>query len=94
MTLFQGLTLTSIWTSGSNEGEFCDIEDKYSWCSINSLINQSDVNNTKYWSKMATANSTADRCLELITNDTQIGLHNAYCNDKKPFMCEVRCFKC
>jgi len=80
----------SVWTSGSNEGNFCDVERTYSWCSIGALISPTDVNKTDNWVDVLDASKAASlRCLSLTVNGTKTGLAHANCEEKRPFVCEV-----
>jgi len=84
-------TDVSVWTSGSNEGEYCDVVDrKYSWCSTGALVSPTDVNKTENWVDVFdAAKAPSLRCLLLTVIAAKAGLSHAGCEEKRPFLCEV-----
>jgi len=86
-----GSSKASVWTSGSSEGESCDLQRKFSWCSSGTQMSDSDVNNTEFWTKGATPNGTdsSERCLSLNLESTSFGLIPSDCKVKQPFICQV-----
>jgi len=88
-----GLTF---WTSGSNEGEFCNTLNVYGWCSA---LNKSlllpeflAANKTKFWSNATAANPETDRCLAFNfnkTKDDKVGFIHQQCNATNNYICEV-----
>jgi hypothetical protein len=82
---------SSVWTAGSNEGNACDIEKSFIWCSSGRMITESQVADPQFWTKLPSGNPSSQRCLEL-KYDAEAGakLNPANCTqDKKPFICQV-----
>jgi len=77
------------WTSGSNEGTFCDVERTYTWCSSGSIISEVDVNKTDNWLDIPGKQSASTRCLSMSLNATTRALTHKSCEEKMPFLCEV-----
>jgi len=82
----------SVWTSGSNEGSFCDVERTSAWCSTAAIISATDVNNIASY-KFPSENVTSDRCLSLNVTSSSIQLTHANCNKSQQFLCEVISWK-
>lgn len=75
---------TEYWTSGSNEGDFCDVEQLYSWCSLGRTYRGSDMNS----SALMRGNSTNNRCLAL---DVMMAMMvYSGCAERKELVCQVR----
>lgn len=82
---------SSVWTAGSNEGNACDIEKTFIWCSSGKLITDSQVADASFWTTIPNSSPSSQRCLEL-KYDQSAGtkLAGANCNqDKKSFVCQV-----
>lgn len=85
-------TGASFWTSGSNEGEFCNTLNVYSWCSFNRTLLQPEFFGETYWKNKTAANSEMDRCLIYKLNETALektGLEHASCAANNFYICEV-----
>jgi hypothetical protein len=77
--------------SGANEGEFCDTEGVYSWCSSGKHVFKTEIQ--LHFVDKNTTLKPADRCLALKSVDSALGLYHAPCNtsiDKKSAICEVK----
>jgi hypothetical protein len=82
---------STFWLSGSNEGENCDIVQKYSWCSAGVTF---PAELESYWlSKVTTTvTNTTERCIAYKKNTSPtdtVGFLQKNCVDKYPFMCET-----
>jgi hypothetical protein len=83
------------WTSGSNEGESCNKQNIYNWCSLNDTFLQSELTvqtGNQYFRNVAAANSETDRCLLFKLNGSTsdiVGLEHANCGNAKNYICEV-----
>jgi len=89
-------TGASFWTSGSNEGEFCNSLNVYSWCSLNKTLLQPEFlasgGGASYWKNTTAANSEADRCLIYKLNETvseNTGFEHAPYSANNFYICEV-----
>jgi len=81
---------TSVWTSGSNEGNLCDTERTYAWCATGALISPAEVNRTENWVDVPdAAKAPSQRCLLLTATAAKVGLSHSGCEEKRPFLCEV-----
>jgi hypothetical protein len=91
--LKKGTTRKNVWTSGSNEGDFCDVERSFSWCSAGSKINDSILNNTEYWAnnQIPGENLTPKKCLSLNFNSPlrNVGLVQSQCDELNSLLCLV-----
>jgi hypothetical protein len=76
----------SFWTSGANEGEHCDAEQMYSWCSNGTQVKRADI--SLPWAD-ANPPSAQERCLALNLKDAKFALDYVQCNDEKHVLCEV-----
>jgi len=76
------------WTSGANEGEYCDTEKVYSWCSNGKRVRRQEI--SVNWVDAAKEPTSAERCLSLKTKDADFGLAFAECVSKRSLLCEVR----
>jgi len=81
---------SDFWTSGSNEGTNCDVQDVYGWCSSGQQIAPEMVSTDLFWlSKIASA---AERCLTLSFDSSsgkfKIGMKRFGCQVKFPTICE------
>jgi hypothetical protein len=78
------------WTSGSNEGPNCDVQDVYGWCSAGGPIDPPMVTNYSFW--LSKAASPMQRCLTLSFDSAvatvKIGMKHADCTNKIPVVCE------
>jgi hypothetical protein len=82
---------SSVWTSGSSEGNACDTEKTFAWCPNGKLLNDSEVADARYWATPPDGTASTKRCLEL-NYDASKGatLASADCStDKKSFVCQV-----
>jgi hypothetical protein len=83
---------SSVWTSGSSEGNGCDTDKKFAWCPSGKLFNASQIADARYWATPPDGSASTKRCLEL-NYDASKGatLASADCStNKKTFICEVR----
>jgi hypothetical protein len=84
---FSDVIKGSTWTSGSSEGEGCDVERKFAWCPAGTLLD------TRLWTALPDGNATSQRCLQLTLDAANATLERANCTDeKKPFVCQVGSF--
>jgi hypothetical protein len=87
------------WTSGSNEGEYCNLQNVFNWCS------QTEGNSTvfvpeflakvgnKYFRNMLANDSAIDRCLAFKLNATKnetSGFELEECNKTMKYICEPK----
>jgi hypothetical protein len=82
---------SSVWTTGSSEGEACDLQRKFAWCPTGRMLNESQMADARYWVTPPDGSASIKRCLEL-NYDASTGarLANADCSaDKKSFICQV-----
>lgn len=78
------------WTSGSSEGDGCDVERKFAWCPGPVLLNDSQTLDASIWAAPPDGNATTQRCLGLSFKASSATLTRANCTDeKKPFVCQV-----
>jgi hypothetical protein len=85
----QGPSLTSLWTTGSNEGEYCVEDETFSWCSTEVMFSNYDRNGTNFIKNITNKNSTSNRCLSMDFTTASLSLSS--CDQKHQFVCEVRC---
>ncbi|CAB3388240.1 Hypothetical predicted protein, partial [Cloeon dipterum] len=81
----------TFWTSGSNEDENCNLEQKYAWCSTGFNMSKELIESQKLWLPPKNAiPSATERCLavSLSTNSTKQGLVHRKCDDALPFICQ------
>jgi hypothetical protein len=90
-------TGASFWTSGSNEGEYCNTLNVYSWCSLNGTLMKPEFlalgGGASYWKNTAATNPADERCLIYSLNSTSsetTGLEHASCNASNYYICEVK----
>jgi len=76
-----------VWTSGSSEGENCDVERMYTWCSNSALIPEIDVKTSDSWLDVSAGTK---RCLAMAANISAAALTHADCAEKRPFLCQVQ----
>jgi len=77
------------WTSGSDEGENCDVNRKYSWCSTGSVFPETDLAQRNNWLDGPGLVSGSGRCLAMAVNASSAALTHADCSERKPFLCQV-----
>jgi len=79
------------WTSGSNVGENCDLQQKYSWCSSDDPVNSSLLTNGTFWldGKWPPSFSTSERCLTVNLDSAKSGVRHRNCDSALPLICEV-----
>jgi hypothetical protein len=80
-------------TSGSNEGDGCDVQGVYSWCSQNStqLIMPDLIKSFL----APSANASQERCVALnisSTTDNSSALNHFSCAEQLPYICEPLCY--
>jgi len=76
------------WTSGANEGEFCDVEMVYSWCTSGVRVRRQDI--AAKWVNLSKQPAPTERCLTFHTKDSDFGLDFSTCASKYSLVCEVR----
>jgi hypothetical protein len=84
-----------VWTTGSSEGDACDVQRKFAWCPSGRLMNESQAADARFWAKPPDGTASAQRCLQL-NYDAAAGatLATAHCSaDKKSFVCQVCLFE-
>jgi hypothetical protein len=76
------------WTSGANDGDQCDVEGSYAWCSLSEIVPKGLL--TAY---MKPANLSTERCLLLNAagKDNNSALAHSDCTVKMPYICEPAC---
>jgi len=86
----------TFWTSGSNEGDFCNTLNVYSWCSLENTLLLPDyfteAGSKVVWKNMTAKKPDVDRCLVLGLNKTDkeiTGLEHETCNATNFYICEV-----
>lgn len=80
------------WTSGSNEGENCEAQSVYAWCSLNQLLPSGLL--TKFLQPAEAALS--ERCVVLNATgaDNSSALIHRNCSTAAlPFICEPSCLE-
>ncbi|CAB3387558.1 Hypothetical predicted protein [Cloeon dipterum] len=81
----------TFWTSGSNEDENCNLEQKYAWCSTGFNMSKELIESQKLWLPPKNAiPSATERCLavSISTVPTKQGLVHRKCDDALPFICQ------
>ncbi|XP_059474381.1 uncharacterized protein LOC132196029 [Neocloeon triangulifer] len=79
------------WTSGANDGSFCDVENVYTWCAPNVTVAPDDVTMLKYWSIAKTFNAITDRCIAIQFNATSASIYFTQCENKLAYICGPSC---
>jgi hypothetical protein len=76
------------WTSGANDGDQCDVQGVYAWCTLSEVVPKGFL--TAY---MKPANSSTERCLLLNAagKDNSSALAHSDCSVKMPYICEPTC---
>lgn len=77
---------TSFWTSGANEGEHCDVEQIYSWCSNRTRMKRQEI--MLPWADESKPTVT-ERCLSVTLNKSTFALDAAECGTENYAICEV-----
>jgi hypothetical protein len=84
------------WTSGSNEGDFCDTLNVNSWCSLNETLLLPEFfeanGNMSLYRNVTSGNKTLERCLALNlngTNSERFVMEHSMCNKTNFYICEV-----
>jgi hypothetical protein len=94
--IFQDTIKSSVWTAGSYEGNACDIEKNFVWCSSGTQITESQLADARFWTTVPNGSPSKQRCLEL-KYDMAVGtvkLNSADCiQDKKAVICQVQIIK-
>jgi hypothetical protein len=83
------------WTSGSNEGENCDTQNVFEWCSIATNIEAAQISNDSFWVSQNAPISPKERCLLLQYSEkigSSVGVKLTDCEKQYPALCEVRKF--
>jgi len=75
------------WTSGANEGEYCDTEKVYSWCSMEKRVRRQEI--SANWMDATKEPTASERCLSLQLKDAKYGLGFSNCGSKHSIICEV-----
>lgn len=89
----QDTTKSSVWTAGSNEGNACDVEKNFVWCSSGTLITETQVADPRFWTTVPNGSPSTQRCLELKYDlaARTAKLNSADCmQDKKAVICQVQ----
>jgi len=74
------------WTSGATKGEYCDVEQIYSWCHNGKNVKKDEL--LIPWSNATILHT--DRCLTLkLGKDAVFQLAQCSCNSQLSFLCEV-----
>jgi hypothetical protein len=78
----------AFWTSGANDGDQCDVEGAYAWCSLSEVVPKGLLN-----AYMKPANASTERCLLLNAagKDNSSALAHSDCSVKMPYICEPTC---
>jgi hypothetical protein len=84
------------WTSGSNEGESCNAQNVYSWCSATNVSTFEPeflerVQN-KFFRNLIAKDAANDRCVTFklnASNTETSGFEHAACNKSLNYICEV-----
>jgi hypothetical protein len=83
----------NFWTSGANEGEYCDTSKVYSWCSAGTrLFKRADV--AVDWVNATKEPGANERCLVLRAKAAKYGLDFSQCSIKNSVLCEVSWILC
>jgi len=91
MKLAISATGVDFWTSGSNEGDFCNTLNVYSWCSSNEIL-APQLLTQPYWRNLTAKDPELDRCLAFKFNKTDLeitGFEHEPCNSTNFYICEV-----
>jgi hypothetical protein len=75
------------WTSGANEGEYCDTVKVYSWCSTGTRFQRMDV--AVDWVNKTKEPAANERCLVLRAKAKKYGLDFSPCDVQSSVLCEV-----
>lgn len=90
---FEGTTARSVWTSGSSDGDSCDIERSFIWCSTGSKINDSVLKNANFWanSEIPGYKPMPQKCLALKFPSAvgNVGLAQSDCGELNSLLCLV-----
>lgn len=92
--MFKGIVGSSVWTSGSNEGNSCDLVRSFAWCDTGILLNETDVMKADNWDAatgMPSGNASDPKCLTLKYDAAaqKVALGRSKCNGTMPFLCKV-----
>jgi hypothetical protein len=79
--------MTSLWTTGSNEGHHCVEDETFTWCSSRVTVSNQTRNGSDVIAKMANRNSTSDRCISMNFATSSFAFTN--CDLEHQFICEV-----
>jgi hypothetical protein len=87
--------MTSVWTSGSSEGAWCDFERTFIWCNTGIMLSEVEVNNTNNWvstSGIPDGNATDEKCLLLNydADTNKAALQRSKCQGNVSFLCKVK----
>jgi hypothetical protein len=74
----------NIWTSGGSQGEHCDAEKVYSWCTNRAQVNKQELP----WSD-ANPPQLNKSCIYLNSKDAKFALDYADCKTENQVICEV-----
>jgi hypothetical protein len=78
----------TFWTSGANDGDQCDVQGIYAWCSLSEVVPKGLLNTYAKPSKL-----TTERCLcfNATGKDNSSALMHSDCSVKLPYICEPTC---
>lgn len=93
--MVQGTIKNSVWTSASSEGDSCDLERTFMWCSTGTLMSETDVLEKENWDPaigIPDGSASNEKCLVLNYNATtkKVALGRSTCQGNRSFLCEVR----
>jgi hypothetical protein len=82
-------SLDDFWTSGANEGDFCNTEGVYGWCSNGKRVIKTNIQLT--FLDLKKVIKPLDRCLALQSVNSALGLYHTPCSNtnEKTAICEV-----
>lgn len=83
--------MSDVWTSGSSEGESCDVERTFAWCDTGKLLSNTEIANKEYWTEVPDGKSSAERCIALHFDAklAKVVLKEADCLGENSFICQA-----
>lgn len=82
------------WTSASSEGQNCNLQRTFAWCTTGTDVDKKYVDDTQLWLDVPDGSETAGNCvaLGLSKSETSAQLSLAACVEPKSYLCQVLIF--
>jgi hypothetical protein len=88
---FIEISRMQFWTSASSEGQSCNLNRTFAWCTTGTIFDEKYTDDAQIWMAVPNGSESAGNCvtLGLSKDETSAQLSLAACADSKSYLCQV-----